>query len=453
MTATPFFLIICAILGATQLLPNGILAVLLLLYTTARFSHEMDHRPAIMEMAALIAVIQLILAPVLMYFDFNTHYRYRMYVPEEVYFALAIPAVSLFVLGTELKFRIGTAYPNMHFDRVDHSRPGVVLIAIGVAASICSRYAPGQLGFLFYLLAQFRYVGAIYLYFSDYKYRWPAILFAFSALYITASKYGMFHEILLWFSMATAYFFLQKPRDIKFKIGYLAVLFVAISVIQLVKSQYRAEIRSGGQSALLNTMVGAITSDEDAFGRDWQESMVIRLNQGWLVSKVMENVPSQVAFAQGETIVDAGLAATLPRAFNPRKAKASGRDNVNKYTGLKLSRGTSMGLGPLGEGYANFGLIGGIVVMFVFGCLLNCIYRMLSQASFRNSFFLFCMPVVFLQAIKMETEFLTIFNHLTKSAIVIYGMYFLWVSRSSLFPSSRVERTAAGAGNAGSLIP
>ncbi|TWT96288.1 hypothetical protein [Neorhodopirellula pilleata] len=439
MHANPFLLVICAAAGSVQLLPNAILAVVVFFYAVARYAHEMDHRPAILEMASLIAVIQLIVAPLLMYVAFNEHYRYRMYVPEDVYFALAIPAVCLFILGTEWKYRIGLAYPNMKFAHHNNSRPGLILVALGITASFASRYAPGQLGFLFYLLSQFRYVGAIYLYFSDYRYRWPVIAFACSALYVTASRYGMFHEILLWFSMATSYIFLQKPRSLQQKLGYLAVLFAAVSIIQLVKSQYRSEIQSGAQSSLFVTTVGVITSQEDAFGRDWQESMVIRLNQGWLVSKVMDTVPSKVAFANGETLFDAALASVLPRVLNPRKATASGRDNVNKYTGLALSRGTSMGLGPLGEGYANFGVAGALVVMFLFGSGLNLIYRFLCQASFKNSFFLFSIPVVFLQAIKMETEFLTIFNHLTKSSLVICGMYFLWVSRSPLFPTAGVR--------------
>lgn len=427
-----------ALIGAVQIFPNWGLSLIVGGLLLVLYLKELDHRPAILEMAALISALQLLVAPAFMYAFFNQHYRYHMYVPEEIYFGLAIPAVCLFAFGLIFPLNAGREIPAMPTVKLDFQHSGLALVALGFVATAGARFVPGQLGFLCYLLAQMRYVGALYLYFSDYKFRWPIIALAFSALYVTASKYGMFHELLLWVSLAIAYVFLQHKRSLRLKVGYLLMMVVAVSLIQLVKAEFRERLKTSGQTSLVLTAVNVMTTAEDAFGRDWRESMVIRMNQGWLVSKVMETVPLSVDYAGGETIKDAALAAAVPRAFYTTKAKASGRENVNRYTGLRLSKGTSMGLGPLGEGYANFGVYGAMAVMFFFGLLLNFVYRMMCAGSYQDPFFLFCLPVVFLQAIKMETEFLTIFNHLFKSSIVVFGLYYFWVSRSRFF-AAQVE--------------
>lgn len=428
-----FILILLAILGGLQIIPNAISATVLLLLVSFRYLYELDFRPAILELASLIATVQLVVAPVVMYAGFNTHYRHHMYVAPEIYFALAIPAVCLYSIGLTMKLPFGAHDPAPLPKHLDLGRAGMLLVGAGTLATAMAAFAPGQIGFLFYLLAQLRYVGAIYLYFSGYKHRWFVIAFAFSALYATAARYGMFHEILLWISLAASYSFLVKRRTVVTKLGYLAFMVAIISVVQLVKTNFREDLLLGKQASLGDSLIRAVASEKDTFGRDWQESMVIRLNQGWLISKAIEHVPSKVPFAGGETILDALYAATLPRALNPRKAMASGRENLNRFTGLKVSKDTSMGLGPLGEGYVNFGNYGAMIVMLAFGMSLNAIFRLMCGWSFRDPFFLFCIPVVFLQAIKMETEFLTIFNHLAKALIVVWVVYYFWISQSVFF--------------------
>ncbi|MEO1984703.1 MAG: hypothetical protein ABGZ24_29655, partial [Fuerstiella sp.] len=63
-------------------------------------------------------------------------------------------------------------------------------------------------------------------------------------------------------------------------------------------------------------------------------------------------------------------------------------------------------------------------VMLCFGLLLNSIYHCLVRLGHSDQYFLFVIPLIFLQAIKMETEFLMVFNHLTKSSILVVALYY-----------------------------
>ncbi|MFN9036730.1 MAG: hypothetical protein ACK5YO_10575, partial [Planctomyces sp.] len=102
----------------------------------------------------------------------------------------------------------------------------------------------------------------------------------------------------------------------------------------------------------------------------------------------------------------------------PDKKTAGGRENFRRFTGLEIADSTSMGISPLGEAYANFGSMGGIVLMAGFGGLFAASYAVAMRFTVTRPSFFFWMPVIFYQAIKAETEFAVVLNQLTKGAIV-----------------------------------
>src|SRR5450432_2035180 len=89
----------------------------------------------------------------------------------------------------------------------------------------------------------------------------------------------------------------------------------------------------------------------------------VRMNQGWLVAQTMYKVPAKFDFAYGETIWQSIAAAIVPRFLWPDKPESGGKANLKRFWGFDLV-GFSMNIGPFGEGYANFDVVGGIVYMF-----------------------------------------------------------------------------------------
>ncbi|MGZ0173614.1 MAG: hypothetical protein ACKVHE_29195 [Planctomycetales bacterium] len=415
-----WILLIVAVAGAGQMIPNAVTVGVIFVATLWRFVQMVDRRPAILELAAIVAVLQFLVASVAMYSLGNWHQKYHMYVDEVTYFSYAIPATCCFLIGlfaalpgSTINFRLPVAQPKLN-------SLGELLVVVGFLCSMAASYIPSQLQFVFYLLSQLRYVGILYLYFNrSSKFLLAAVAVGLS-LALQATRDGMFHELLIWGALMSAFYFLANRPSMKLKVGFLVVAFCAVSLIQLVKHEYRELLWSGKRPSFTGVLLNSLQR-EDPFGTEWQQGMVIRLNQGWIVSAVMRHVPSNVSFAEGETIKEAIVASLIPRILNSNKKMADSSINTELYTGLDIYGNTSMGLGPLGEGYANFGSAGGCGVMVCFGLLLNGVYKLFIRLGWNNQYFLFVIPLVFLQAIKMETEFLSVFNHVVKSCTLVFG--------------------------------
>ncbi|MCP4174347.1 MAG: hypothetical protein GY758_26655 [Fuerstiella sp.] len=419
-------LVIAALVGWLQLLSNEVTVSAILFLCIARFLHNLDKRPAVLEIAALIAVLQFIAAAVLMYRMGNDHSKYHMYVDEQTYFSYAIPATCCLLFGLFVQLPGTIATFKAPTPQVRLNSLGIALVVSGFLCSVSVNYAPVQVRFVFFLLAQLRYVGVLYLYFNKSSARWAATGLVCLSLIADSTRSGMFHELLLWGTLLPAFYFLARPPSMKLKVLFLASVVCAVASIQLVKHEYRELLWSGRKASLSAVFLNTLAKGS-AFGREWQEGLVMRVNQGWIVSAAMNHVPLLHGFANGETIREAVVTAIVPRILNDSKRTASGSDNTEEFTGLQIWGNTTMALSPLGEAYVNFAELGGCAVMLCFGLMLNLIYHWLLRLGHIDQYFVFVIPLVFLQAIKMETEFLTVFNHLVKSSILVVGLYYVFI--------------------------
>ena len=204
-SAIAFLLI--GLLGYYQLLPNTWLAISMLVCITQRIYVRIDHFLIILELAGLIAVLQCVLGPLLMYGSSFVHHRYMMYVDAETYFSFAIPGVSAFVAVLCLPV-VGNANTGLQIrDSKQLDRLGWFLFAIALAGIVGGYIG---LGFFGYILAQFKYIAAICLFMSGNRLRWPVLLAVLFSGYLTAAQHGMFHELLIWGSFVGSFIFLHK---------------------------------------------------------------------------------------------------------------------------------------------------------------------------------------------------------------------------------------------------
>jgi hypothetical protein len=162
---------------------------------------------------------------------------------------------------------------------------------------------------------------------------------------------------------------------------------------------------------------------EEEVEKEFGQELVDRLNQGWIIARIMFTVPEYEPFAEGETIENGLKSALLPRFLMPGKV-TSGGFYFERFTGISLI-GTSMNLGLAGEAYANYGAIGGIVFMFIFGLFVNLVLSVLFSRAIRLPELILWIPFLFLYMIKAEDDFTTMINQFTKSLYVMVGM--LWI--------------------------
>ena len=392
----------------------------------------------ILELSLLLASMQWIIGPFQDYRLENKHYKYFMYVDESTYMTLVVPSMILFSFGALFWVR-SNSFKNFLDDLELHLKSlkpyvAYMLMIGGFACDFLQNSAPGALAFVFFLLSNLKYIGsAYYLYGTQSNARWYVFWGILGLTFISSIKAGMFHDFFLWSV------FLFSIAALRLKLSLLSKIFISvvglfgIYILQSVKGDYREIIWKGKVSGskyelffdlVINKLEGN-TNNSDEIGE-----VNTRLNQGWIISAIMKNVPVKQSFAQGETIEEAIYASVLPRFLNPEKKQAGGRENFKRFTGLELGEGTSMGTSIIGEAYANFGNNGTYVFMLIWGLSLSYYWRILLKISKKNPTLILWIPILFLQVVKAETELVVVLNHLVKSSMLVFGVF--WISRNVL---------------------
>lgn len=385
----------------------------------------------------VIADLQWVISPWLSYTFFDDHYKYHMYVPETEYMWLAVPALFFLAVGLFWRQRYRDRYTKgliQHAQYFIEAQPWLPywLIGIGIFCSFAGSYVPSSLGFLFYLLANIKYIGLVYLLFSRHKSRWLILIIAWLFILLSSIQSGMFHDFLLWTTMLGLYAaYLIKP-SLQQQILSLGVGFLLIFIIQVVKHEYRQMVwvgdYTGDRVSLYTDLVNTRLQDSGTlFSQELLSGLVTRINQGWINSKIMEHVPEREPFAQGNTINEAVKAALLPRFLSPNKKIAGGKENFERFTGFQLQSSTSMGVSLLGEGYANYGIYGAWLFMLLMGLFYATVLHYLYRYSINYPTIILWLPLIFLQVVKAETELVVVLNHLVKSLILVLG--FFWAAR------------------------
>ena len=401
-----------------------VVAVSVFFFMVYKFVSDLGSDISIKNIFALICTMQWLLGPVLGY-AYNDYINsdYQMHLPKETFFSYVLPATLLQLVGLYLPY--GRRPKNLDFKNypVDCYKKGRFLILLGFLGDMTS------LGFVSFILGGLKFVGLFYMFASTHPYRKYWLAMVFGSIFITSIGQAMFHDLLLWGSFFLMMFFWANRKSIVVRFSIILAGFFFIMLLQLIKGDYRATIRVGNTSATSNvttftTMITEkITGVESIFSPENFAQSITRINQGWIVDRVIEHVPINEPYAKGSTIWNAVVASIFPRFLMPDKGIAGGRNNMLLYAGVQLNSNTSMDISQVGEAYANFGVIGGVIFMFLYGLFLNWILYFLQKRSVRYPDLIFWVPLIFLQVVKAETSFMTVLNHLTKTALVTWFFF------------------------------
>ena len=441
-------------------LPAGIALAFLVVAHTLVASRNVPWIPGLI---ALIAVLQWVLVPWAAYHVPPTFPLYAMVIPADQYFSFAVPAAIALVLGL---------YAPLYRERASVPRaaasgaPGMRMLRqtseIMVWGGLLTQYVlvdvvPRSIGFAMILLGSLSYVGAFTLALMRARgWQWR-VLAVLLALVLRASTEGMFHDLLLW----TAYLGLTLAFVHRAPVRRLVVSaslgFALILALNGVKQQYRllletsVEMTALQRVELLGTVLGDMISNPRALLSEENVSLnVTRLNQGWIIARILAHVPSAEPFAEGETVRASVEATLLPRILAPNKLVIGGHTYFERFTGVSLAPGTSMDLSIAGEMYANFGRAGGIAGVFVIGVLLGLLFRLFVRWSRESVLWWAWAPYVMLYTAKAEGGLAEPMNHVVKSFVVMVAVIMVlpgWVMlRRFRFRGARAAsppRTAA----------
>jgi hypothetical protein len=135
----------------------------------------------------------------------------------------------------------------------------------------------------------------------------------------------------------------------------------------------------------------------------------IRMNQNWLVGVAIESVETgKTEISNGKSLANAALA-WIPRAIWADKAATAGSgDLVAEITGLEFNKETSIGISHWLELYANFGMPGMFIGMFLLGVVIRLLDLKagdaLIEANFGKFVFMTMMGFGFLNSLGSFSE-------------------------------------------------
>jgi len=403
-----------------------------------------------------VALLQWVVAPGVAYNVLLVHSRYGMWVPQADYMLFAVPAVIAFAVGV---FFVGNntecdaqrdALANMpEFNRKFPDLP-LLLMFIAIIASVGAILLPDSLAFAAYLLSNLKYSAVILLLFSHRQDRFLWIGTIAGLLFIEAATTSLFHDAILWSMLIGGAYIYRIRMKTGTKFVFAILFLFVVTLINSVKSDYRDEIWGTSKAPSATVYFDmtiekiGVTLDGDVDFSEMFEGMVIRLNQGRIISRIMLKMPDQIPYLSGQSIRAGIVAALVPRFLMPDKARAGGHENFQKMTGWMLGKNTSMGVSVLGEAYGNFGVLGGIVFMGLFGLALGWfLLKVTTLGLGSNPLLIALLPCVFIYVIKAETDFVTVANFLVKAS-VLYAAVFIVLTRGLNFRFRRWKAEDGG---------
>ena len=432
-----FFMIFAVLLFV--LFPNlsgfSYLAILISMHQFLLLFYSIGHVIPVRYLFGVLMCLQMFVGPMFAYNGLDRYQvgRNTMQIPEADYFLYVMPAVICFIIGLHITNKklegeiIDEEKVSEFVDR--NSYLPFVFIGLGFVASFVADFAGAELAFVFYLIGGFKYIGAFMLVLSKRRLKILPLVFVYGSIVLSSLVTAMFHDLLIWLIFLAGILAIKYKPRVGIKL-LLTVSFIVFSIIiQLTKTDYRLALGEKGEETGLQTFTRAY--GESQGGQGWIDlnSLAknnLRINQGYIVTNIMRTVPAKVPYQNGKELRQILESAILPRFLAPNKLNAGDQTIFIKYTGMPLNRRTSMGLSSVGDGYINFGIVGGCIFMFFLGLLYSEVLKGFGRYGKQFPLLILFVPLVFYYPIRPDCELQTTMGHLIKSTFLIFVIFLLW---------------------------
>jgi len=398
-----------------------------------KFIQDLGERIEVRDLIAFMALTQWIIGPVLAYNVLPYDELYYMAVDEVTYMNYVVPACAAMLLGLYFPFTDERIINDEDINKIrefvrDKKYLGFLIAGGGLFASWAGAFLPNALSFLFFLLSGMQFVGVYIILLTDSKLKWPVFAFVMGLVVLQSVRMGMFGELVLWMLFSLMIIAFVYKIKLWLKLLVIAIGLLVVLVIQSTKEEYRmatwyAVSDKSNVEIYQDVIMQRLTNPAMLFEESVLQNMGARLNQGWIIARILDHMPENQEHVKGETIEVGIYAALLPRIIAPDKAMAGGRANFERFTGTELPETTSMDISLVGEGYANYGKTGGVIFLLIMGVFYNLMIIATITLAKKYPTVILWLPILFFQVIKAETDFATVLNHLSKAAIVAFGVF------------------------------
>ena len=184
-----YLLFVLGILGANSGSFNIKVSYCITFYFFLSLMFSLGKKIPLKEITLFVSSLQLLLAPSLDYEYLGKYTSYHMQIEEGKYFAYILPAFIAFWMGMVIplgkrRYSEKQLIEFLKKNPAANKHLGVIFIMIGIIFTFVSIYIQAQaLAFIFTLMSLLKYVGILYLWFSDSKYKklffWLVFLLVF----------------------------------------------------------------------------------------------------------------------------------------------------------------------------------------------------------------------------------------------------------------------------------
>ncbi|MDQ2719758.1 MAG: hypothetical protein M3Z26_08375 [Bacteroidota bacterium] len=409
-------------------------AILIALYQFLLFFYSIGYVIPLRYLAGSLMCLQMLIGPALAYNGLDQYQRgyLKMQIPEFEYFSYAIPAMVCFILGLHitagnLKGEFVNEQKIKDFVTQNETIP-YWFVGIGFLSSVIAPFFSTELAFVFVLLGSFKFIGVFLIILGSKQLKPIYLVLVYTSIIVSSLRGAMFHDLLTWLIFLGAVFAIKYKPTLNTKALFIGGFVLLAIVIQQLKGDYRKTLESGNSGGIevFNKTYEENQQEGKIFNSASLGASNIRINQGFIVTNIMQTVPDKVPFENGSELMRILEAAILPRILAPNKLNAGDQEIFKKYSGMPLQRGTSMGLSSMGDGYINFGVFGGCIFMFFYGLLFSEVLNVFYKNSFTYPVLILFIPLVFYYPIRPDCELQTILGHIVKSCFLIFVMIQVW---------------------------
>lgn len=364
-----------------------------------------------------------------------------MTIGKSEYFAYALPGTLMLIIGlnyTSDRRQKIQDYAILERCKVflkDKAYVGFLFMGLGIGSSLASRFLPATLDSILYYFNQLTFIGVLYILFSGIPGKALWLLVGLGILVGQSVVTAMYSELIFWSVFGGIILILGKTNyGFLLKLSLIFVGGLGIIILQSVKHEYRLDISTGrnkgSDPAYFYKLIRDRLSDPSSmFTKARNFGMITRSNQGLFVGEAMAYVPSREDYAYGETILKSMAASLVPRFVWPNKPQAGGAYYVCRFLGDCRHKKYSYDIGQLGEAYVNFGKVGGIVFMFIYGWFIRYTYQMISSFCLTYPTLILWVPLFYFMVLSLETDVITFLNAFTKAIVFAFFCFksFRWI--------------------------
>lgn len=406
------------------------------------------------DLIAVACCLQWVLAPWVSQSNPPNLALFRMTLPPNEYLQYALPATVVLWLGLHLpsarKLSKTWVMPEVEPLTLRMQRTLDMTIVMALLADLYSDRLPPALAFLAYLVSSLRFVAALGWMITrtrGWQWRVGIVMILFAAMQTTG---GTFYLVIHWGGFfLLVYAYMARWR---WKLGLVLVAGILVmGTLQDVKPRFRQALDSGEVSGPIDSVMRlgsmmwtSVFAKDDGISADHADfgDILVRFNQGWIICRVMTHVPSQQPYAGGSTLVDAAIFSVVPRFLFPSKKEGASTVIFKTFTGIDLAPGTKMGLSIIGEMYANFGYLGGIVSTLIYGLIIGFVFRLFADRARRNPLWWAASSMVLLPSVEPGFNVEDIANHVVKAAGLLFILWKVFPPMQRVL--STAQRPAGG---------